>query len=77
MLFVGGYGVSEAENPLALLDKSNGTPRYGMVLTITILLALAFGLIGVPMVGIFAILLAILLLFSQIERGPDATANLN
>ncbi len=69
---VGGIGASEAKNPLALVDRSNGRPRVGIVLTAIVLSALALGLLGLPMAGIFTILAAVLLMFALVEQPPSS-----
>ncbi len=67
-LTVGGMGASNMKNPLAIIDRSTGRPRAGVVFTILILIALACGLFGFPLAGVFIILAAVLLMVALIER---------
>ena len=71
-LFAGGWGLSESQNPIALKDSKSGNIRLGVVFTITVLLTLLFGLLSLPLAGIGAIVILILIGLSLLELPPSS-----
>lgn len=68
LLGIGAMGLNQSGNPFAFVDRATDQPRVGMILTSCILLALMFGLLGVPLAGIGALMLMVLVAVSMFTR---------